>query len=173
MVPFNFPWSKTTSSWGRTPWRFLLHHNLFWCCNQIGKNYFNFDITLYKLRIASWLFYLCTLLQLNSTGALIWIFCIGTSTQTNFELELLAFETWVLKLYHEIFWLLLGLWGWFTIHLKDMNLRIEMSGETFPTVFWFKNYSKNSRVLTVLWDTLYFSLHEYDDLMMFDSFLDP
>ena len=30
-----------------------------------------------------------------------------------------------------------------------------MSGETFPTVFQFKNYSKNSRVLTVLWDTLY------------------
>ena len=56
MVPFNFPWSKTTSFWGRTPWRFLLHHNLFWCCNWIGKNYFNIDITLYKLRIASWLF---------------------------------------------------------------------------------------------------------------------
>ena len=56
MVPFNFPWSKTTSFWGRTPWRFLLHHNLFWCCNWIGKNYFNIDITLFKFRIASWLF---------------------------------------------------------------------------------------------------------------------
>ena len=31
-----------------------------------------------------------------------------------------------------------------------------MSGETFPTVLWFKSYSKNSRVLTVLWDTLYY-----------------
>ena len=30
-----------------------------------------------------------------------------------------------------------------------------MSGETFPTGLWFKGYSKNSRVLTVLWDTLY------------------
>ena len=29
-----------------------------------------------------------------------------------------------------------------------------MSGETFPTVLWFKSYSKNSRALTVLWDTL-------------------
>ena len=47
---------KATSSWGRTPWRFFLHHYLFWCCNWIGKKYFNIDITLYKLRIASWLF---------------------------------------------------------------------------------------------------------------------
>ena len=29
-----------------------------------------------------------------------------------------------------------------------------MSGETFPTALWFKSYSENSRVLTVLWDTL-------------------
>ena len=54
-----------------------------------------------------------------------------------------------------MFRLVLELWGWFTIHLKDMNLRIEMSGETFPTALWFKSYSENSRVLTVLWDTLY------------------
>ena len=56
--------------------------------------------------------------------------------------------------------LLLELWGWFTIHLKDMNLRIEMSGETFPTALWFKSYSKNSQVLTVLWDTLYNNLRK-------------
>ena len=65
--------------------------------------------------------------------------------------------------------LLLELWGWFTIHLKDMNLRIEMSGETFPTALWFKSYSKNSRVLTVLWDTLYitykFCFANVDDVL--------
>ena len=154
MVPFNFPWSKTTSSWGRTPWRFLLHHNLFWCCNWIGKNYFNIDITLYKLRIASWLF--------------LSVYFITAKFSSSFDLDILyryfnsnQLWTWIIsfwklsfKLYCRIFWLLLGLWGWFTIHLKDMNLRIEMSGETFPTVLWFKSYSKNSWVLTVLWDTL-------------------
>ena len=57
--------------------------------------------------------------------------------------------------------LLLELWGWFTIHLKDMNLKIEMSGETFPTALWFKSYSENSGVLTVLWDTLYIKINRY------------
>ena len=41
---------------GGTPWRFFLHHYLFWCCNRIGKKYFNIVITINKLRIVSWLF---------------------------------------------------------------------------------------------------------------------
>ena len=140
---------------GGTPWRFLLHHILFWCCNRIGKKYFNIDITLDKLRIASWLF--------------LSVYFITAKFNRSFELDILyryfnAKQLWTgiirfwklcFKTLSQMLQLLLELWGWFTIHLKDMNLRIEMSGETFPTALWFKSYSKNNRVLTVLWDTLY------------------